>query len=166
MFARLVALACAGVGPASAGDAEVPANWFGDPFVQVASALPGCPEPAGPRITRDERRVQAHHRAERGTSCYLAGACEKPNAYLYDKDIADQVVARLGASDLVARSTLWVTVQGRVVYLQGCTSDPAHDATELERIVRGVPGVAQAVAAVFTGRGQPAYRVWSPAPGR
>lgn len=148
---------------ATAGSPAMPAasaiaNWFDDPFVQVASAHPGCPEPLGPRMDAAERRVQAHHRAERGTTCYLAGQCAQPNAYLYDRAIADRLVERLRASPRLRHASLWVTVQGRVVFLQGCSDHPDADAAALERLARDVPDVMQAVATVFDGRGRPPYR--------
>ena len=66
-------------------------NWFDDPFFQVTTRVPGCPVPAGPFLTEAEERVQSHGRAERGTTCWLAGKCEQPNSYAYDKDIAQAV---------------------------------------------------------------------------
>ena len=135
-------------------------NWFNDPFFQIASAIADCPEPAGPRITEDERRVQSHHRAEKGTTCWLAGQCERPNFYAYDADIAQAFKATLQASNPFARSTtLWVTVQGRVIYIEGCVADPSVEPA-LEAYARALPGVQQAIAAVFvTGSGaRPPYR--------
>lgn len=104
---------------------EVPRNWFNDPFVQLASAIRACPEPLGPRVTKAERRLQAHHRAERGTTCFLAGRCEKPNAYLYDQGIAEALAARIRASVWPATSSLWITVQGRVAFIEGCAAQPS-----------------------------------------
>jgi len=123
-------------------------NWFDDPFFQIASAIAGCPEPAGPRITEDERRVQSHHRAEKGTTCWLAGQCDRPNFYAYDADIAQAFKAALQAANPFARASLWVTVQGRVVYIEGCVAEPGMEAA-LEAYARALPGVQQAIAAVF-----------------
>ncbi|GEM_PF-6102313 len=33
-------------------------NWFNDPFFQLTSAIPGCQEPAGPRVSAAERQAQ------------------------------------------------------------------------------------------------------------
>ena len=134
-------------------------NWFDDPFFQISNALPDCPVPAGPLITEEERRVQAHHRAERGTTCWLAGQCDRPNFYAYDADIAESIKAALKASNRFARSTLWVTVQGRVVYIEGCVPDPGM-APALEAFAKAIPNVQQAIALVHAGgASRPPYRV-------
>src|SRR5260221_13668671 len=114
----LVALAWPVPGPAQTGPERK--NWFNDPFFQISNALPACPVPVGPLVTEDERRVQSHHRAEKGTTCWLAGKCERPNFYAYDADIAEAIRSALKTANPFARSTLWVTVQGRVVYIEGC----------------------------------------------
>jgi len=156
----LVALAWPVPGPAQ--PAPERRNWFDDPFFQMTSAIADCPEPTGPRITEDERRVQSHHRAEKGTTCWLAGQCERPNFYAYDADIAQAFKKALQASNPFARTTLWVTVQGRVVYLEGCVPDEAMEPA-LEAYTRAIPGVQQAIAAVFVpGRvPRPPYRLLS-----
>ena len=76
-----------------AAHAEQPAlqNWFNDPFFQVTHADPRCPQPAGPFVDERGRREQAHRRAEKGTTCWLAGECERPKAYAYDPGIAEAV---------------------------------------------------------------------------
>jgi hypothetical protein len=137
-------------------------NWFNDPFFQIANAIPDCPAPAGPLITEQERRVQSHHRAERGTTCWLTGQCDRPNFYAYDPDIADAIKAALKSSNPFAGATLWVTVQGRVVYFEGCVPDQAMEPA-LEAFARSVAGVQQSIAAVFV-RGassRPPYRLLS-----
>lgn len=156
----LVALAWPVPGPAQ--PAPERRNWFDDPFFQMTSAIAGCPEPVGPRITEDERRVQSHHRAEKGTTCWLAGQCARPNFYAYDADIAQAFKKALQASNPFARTSLWVTVQGRVVYIEGCVPDPAMEPA-LEAYARAIPGVQQAIAAVFVpGRTErPPYRLLS-----
>ena len=156
----LVALAWPVPGPAQ--PALERRNWFDDPFFQMTSAIADCPEPVGPRITEDERRVQSHHRAEKGTTCWLAGQCERPNFYAYDADIAQAFKKALQASNPFARTSLWVTVQGRVVYIEGCVPDPAMEPA-LEAYTRAIPGVQQAIAAVFVpGRTErPPYRLLS-----
>jgi osmotically-inducible protein OsmY len=103
--------------------------------------------------------VQAHHRAERGTSCWLRGECSEPNAYRYDAGIAaDLQQAFAAAPGMLEGSSLWLTVQGRVVYLEGCVPDAAR-ATALEALARARPGVQQALALVRLGpRGALPYR--------
>nr|WP_316642619.1 BON domain-containing protein [uncultured Roseateles sp.] len=118
-------------------------NWFNDPFFQISAGIADCPVPAGPFVTEAERRVQAHRRAEKGTTCWLAGECERPNAYVYDADIAAALQAGLRDQPRFADTTLWVTVQGRVVYVEGCVTE-ASAASELEAFARALPHVQQA----------------------
>lgn len=144
--------------------AEELRNWFDDPFFPVASAIPRCPEPAGPRVTEAERRVQAHSRVEKGTSCWLAKEedCERSNAYAYDKEIASEIRNALAGNRLLDRSSLWVTVQGRVVYVEGCVRTTT-DAKAIENLIRGLPHVRRAMAIVTTTPGgKPPYRVVDP----
>lgn len=137
-------------------------NWFADPYFQVSSALADCPVPRGPLMTEAERELQSHHRAERGTTCWLQGRCERPNSYAYDADIAAGLRAALADSALLRDSTVWVTVQGRVVYFEGCAGDPAV-AGGLEALARRVPDVLAAVAALAVGAARPPpYRVLQP----
>jgi len=162
MLRPLLLVALAWPVPGLAQAAPERRNWFDDPFFRIASAIADCPEPAGPRITEDERRVQSHHRAEKGTTCWLAGQCDRPNFYAYDADIAQAFRAALQASNPFARASLWVTVQGRVVYIEGCATDPGMEPT-LEAYARAVPGVQQAIAAVFVpgSAARPPYRLLS-----
>jgi hypothetical protein len=129
-------------------------NWFDDPFFQVSSGLPGCPVPEGPLLTIDEQRREAHWRAERGTSCWLAGRCRDSNAYRYDKTLAPQVEAALKAAAGVERSSVWVTIQRRWVFLEGCVASPAL-ARELEAAARAVPEVETVVPALGIGVSEP-----------
>jgi hypothetical protein len=136
-------------------------NWFNDPFFQVTSSVPRCPEPAGPRVTEAERQAQSHRRAEKGTTCWLAreAGCERPNAYAYDRDIAHAIQASVRGSALFADTTLWVTVQGRVVYVEGCVPEEAR-ARDIEAFMRTQPHVQQAIALVTTkANAKPPYRV-------
>ena len=159
---RLAAVACACAAPFHGQADETPQNWFGDPFVQVSASVHGCLEPLGPRMSKADRLAQSHHRAERGTTCFLHGECEQPNAYRYDAAIADQLVRQLRLNHRVVTSSLWVTVQGRIVYLEGCAPDPARAGAEWERLARAVPQVTQVVTSVYTGRGRPPYQTLRP----
>ena len=80
----------------------------------------------------------------------------------YDADIAQAFKKALQASNPFVRTSLWVTVQGRVVYIEGCVPDPAMEPA-LEAYTRAIPGVQQAIAAVFVpGRTErPPYRLLS-----
>lgn len=151
-------LALLALDPAGAQPAEY-RNWYHDPFFQISSAIDGCPLPAGPYQTESEQRQQAHHRAEEGTSCWLAGKCARPNSYAYDQDIAASVRANFANRSVLASSTLWITVRGRKVFIAGCVRDPSV-APELEAIVRLTPEVERAIALVYTGTSaKPPYKV-------
>lgn len=159
----MLALLCAVAAPhaANAQDAASPAkqNWVDDPFFRVSAGLPGCPEPEGPFYTAEERRIQIHSRLERGTSCWLAGKCSDSNAYRYDKPLAPKVRAALEAVPGLRRGSVWVMVQRRWVYLQGCVPSPAL-ARQLERAARALPDVEAVVPDLMVGtRGKPPYPV-------
>lgn len=125
-------------------------NRFGDPFEPVSADVAACPEPRGPRLTAAEARVQAHHRAERGTTCWLQGECSEPNAYRHDTQIADALRHALSDHPDLHPSSLWFTVQGRIVYLEGCVAT-ARQALALETAARAVALVQQAMAIVRVG---------------
>ena len=134
-------------------------NWFDDPFFQITNAVADCPVPAGPFVDERDKRAQAHRRAEKGTTCWLAKECERPNAYAYDRDIAAAIRGALHDGRLFPHSTLWVTVQGRVVYIEGCAAD-ASTAADAESFARSVPHVQQAIAIVRTDpAARPPYRL-------
>src|SRR5690349_14555351 len=147
---RCLALLALLAGPARTADDDL-RNWFDDPFFAITSAIPDCPLPAGPFMTESERRVQAHRRAEKGTTCWLAKEpdCERANAYTYDADIAKAIAAAVQERHAFADTSLWVTVQGRVVYVEGCVRSPRAEA-EIEAFVRALPHVQQATAIVRT----------------
>ncbi|MGH8805596.1 MAG: BON domain-containing protein [Polaromonas sp.] len=149
--------------PAQAQPAPEKKNWFDDPFFQVSAGLPGCPVPEGPLLTQEEQRQEAHWRAERGTSCWLAGQCRDSNAYRYDKTLAPQVEAALKSLPGIAGSSVWVVLQRRWVFLQGCVASPGQ-ALALEQAAKAVPEVEAVVPMLGVGtRTEPRYPV---APGR
>lgn len=153
----LAALLAVGAGLVRAGG-EL-RNWFDDPFFQISASIADCPVPAGPFVDAAERQVQSHHRAEKGTTCWLAKACDRPNAYAYDRDIAAAFQAALRQDDPFAGTTLWVTVQGRVVYIEGCVARESAVA-EIEAYARRLPYVEQAIAIVRTDpAARPPYRL-------
>lgn len=139
--------------------AEARSNVFGDPFVQATAALPGCPVPAPPGVTADEARELAHDRSQRGVSCWLAGRCRLPNAYLYDAEIVPRVQLALQRDGRFgATSSIWATGQRRWVWLQGCVASRAL-AAEAEALVRRIDDVEGVVNQLMVGsRGLPAYR--------
>jgi osmotically-inducible protein OsmY len=116
------------------------ANFFDDPFIQVTRGIADCPVPAGPLITEAEMRTQAHARAERGTSCYLAGRCRLPNAYLYDREIIPRVEKAILASGRFAGTSVWAEGQRRWVWLKGCVRSK-EQSEALEKLVRGIDDV-------------------------
>jgi len=147
---------------AAARSAEELRNWFDDPFFQISSSLPDCPLPAGPFVSEADKRVQAHRRAEKGTTCWLAGECERPNAYAYDRDIAEAFRKAVSNPDRLAGTTLWVTVQGRVLYIEGCALQNSS-VVAVEALARSLPHVQQAIAIVRTDpTARPPYKLRSP----
>ncbi len=127
-----------GRGPA-AGERR---NWFDDPFIQVTAALPACPLPDPPLLTEEQMRREAHYRAERGTSCFQAGRCRLPNAYLYDREIAPRVVKAITVDGRFADTSVWIEGQRRWVWLKGCVARAeqkagARTAGALDRRRRG-----------------------------
>lgn len=144
-----------------AGAAEL-RNWFDDPFFPVSAAIAGCPQPAGPFVDEANRRVQMHRRLEKGTTCWLAGKCEQPNAYAYDAAIAVALRESFAAAPAAQSGSLWITVQGRVVYIEGCAPDPQRATAELEALARAAPQVEQVLAIVFDGHGRPPYALMEP----
>lgn len=154
-----IAAITAAVAPIVARADEALRNWFDDPFFQITSADLGCPLPAGPFISEADKRVQAHRRAEKGTTCWLARECDRPNAYAYDHDIAAALQAAVRTSNPFPGTTLWATVQGRVVYVEGCAGSAAT-AAQVEAYVRALPHVQQVIAILRSdASAAPPYRV-------
>jgi hypothetical protein len=133
-------------------------NYFDDPFVQVTSGFPACPVPEGPLITESEMRTQAHSRTERGTRCYLSGACRLPNSYRYDKEIVARVRQHILHDGRFGATSVWVLGQRRWVSLKGCVRTRAQ-AAELARLVREVDEVEAVIDELMVGTaGTPKYR--------
>ena len=145
----------------AAASAEELRNWFDDPFFQISSALADCPLPAGPFVSESDKRIQAHRRAEKGTTCWLAGECERPNATPTTRTSPTRS-ARRSPGATAGRTTLWVTVQGRVLYIEGCALQNSS-AAEVEALARSLPHVQQAIALVRTDpTAPPPYKLRSP----
>lgn len=153
----VVALNCA----AQPGD--LPVNGFNDPFFQISDVITDCPVPLGPRQTHRQRLVQSHHRAERGTTCWLRGECATPNAYAQDHELAQALLLRWRTNPLREQTSLWMTVQAKVVYLEGCSRQP-QAAAVLEAFARSTPGVVQALAMLREeGQKRAPYVTWKDA---
>jgi hypothetical protein len=123
-----------------AGEKQEHANFFNDPFVQVTQGIANCPVPPGPRLTQAERLKETHYRAERGTSCFMAGRCRLPSAYLYDAEIIPRVVKAIETDGRFTGASVWVLGQRRWVWLQGCVRT-LQDMQELEQLVRRIDDV-------------------------
>ena len=163
---RLVVPLAAGILFASAAHAQDAgrSNLFNDPFFQVSSSLPDCPEPAGPRVTEAERMAQSHYRSERGTRCWLSGACDRPTAYAYDQDIAKAFQAALPRAGKLERSSLWVTVQRRFIFIEGCALQKSTVA-KLAARAKKTRYVEQVLVFVSTKRGErPPYKLLKESP--
>jgi BON domain len=162
MWHLVSALSSALVAPC-AHAAEELRNWFEDPFFQVTQAVADCPLPAGPFVDERGRREQAHRRAEKGTTCWLVGECDRPKAYAYDEDIAASIKqAFAGGNAFATNTTLWITVQGRVVYVEGCVRDASAE-HQIEALMRSLPHVQQAIAIVRTNeKDRPPYKLRRP----
>ena len=124
--------------------AETLKNHYNDPFVQVTQAIAACPQPRGPFMTAREAQMEAHARIERGTSCFMAGTCIEPNAYRYDQRIAkaaqDAVTKALRRDAKLVRSSVWLTVQRRFVFVHGCVAD-RWQITRWEALIKAVQEV-------------------------
>lgn len=134
-------------------------NPFDDPLVATSAGMPGCPVPEAPLYTEEQFRAEAHDRAQRGTSCWLAGRCRLHNAYLYDREIVPRVEKAIAADGRFARTSVWALGQRRFVWLKGCV-ESAEQAAELERIVRSIDDVEGVENQLMIGtQGVPRYRV-------
>lgn len=111
-----------------------------DPFAQATSGDERCPEAKPPALDEQEMRVQAHSRAERGTSCCLAGTCECGGPYKHDSEINERVIAAVRADMRFRNASVWVTTTRGFVTLRGCVRSAAGKSA-LERLVRRQAGV-------------------------
>jgi hypothetical protein len=134
--------------------AEELRNWFDDPWFQARGGYPDCPLPRGPFSTREEMLRETHHRSERGTRCWLEKRCAKPSAYMYDRDIAAAIRARFEASAALADASLWVTVQGRYAWVEGCVRSD-KERRDLGSLMRGIPDLDLMTINVSVRRGAP-----------
>ena len=126
MRTRLLGLAVASACGVARAD-EPRSNHGDDPFFPISAAIANCPVPLGPLETDQEWVDNAHNRIEHGNNCWAEGRCRLINAYYYDKDIAEAVQRRLryiNTLDLQwpTRTSLWLMIQSRVIYVQGCVS--------------------------------------------
>ncbi|WP_036018532.1 hypothetical protein [Paraburkholderia mimosarum] len=139
-------------------------NWYNDPFFALSNSIAACPQPLGPLMTKAEAEDDAHYRVERGTTCWLAHKCAKPNSYLYDPDIAAAIRRQLEGDALFAGTSIWITVQRRFVYAEGCAG-AGFDSAALERRLLAIPDVEQVFVRVRSDPRRPLpYKTRSTAP--
>jgi hypothetical protein len=115
--------------------AEEPRTYQLDPFAQATDGFASCPSAKPPVLTEQEMRVQAHGRAERGTSCCLAGSCECGGAYKRDPEINERVIAAIRGDKRFRDSSVWVTTMRKFVTLQGCVRS-RQQSNALERLAK------------------------------
>ncbi|HWZ70628.1 MAG TPA: BON domain-containing protein [Casimicrobiaceae bacterium] len=133
-------------------DGETPQAYLLDPFAQATSGYEGCPSAQPPLLDEQQMRAQAHSRAERGTSCCLAGTCECGGPYQHDAEINARVVEAIRADQRFRDTAVWVTTTRGFVSLQGCVRSPAQK-NALARAVKRQAGVVLVWNEVVTGRG-------------
>nr|WP_144109516.1 hypothetical protein [Paraburkholderia sp. BCC1886] len=111
-----------------------------DPFLPISKAIADCPAPLGPLETEQEWLDDSHYRIERGNSCWIEGRCRLSNAYLYDAEIADAVPRRLASINLAThwreQTTLWLTLQRRFIYVEGCVAPGFDKKTFLDELAK------------------------------
>ena len=120
--------------------ADEPRTYQLDPFAQATAGYAGCPVVSPPVLTEQEMRASAHSRAERGTSCCLAGTCECGGAYKRDPEVNARVVDAIKGDTRFRNTSVWVTTTRKFVTLQGCVHSAAQKRA-LERFVKALPDV-------------------------
>jgi hypothetical protein len=147
---------------AAAPAQELRRNPFDDPFAAVTTGIAACPRAEGPLLSEEQIRNEAHDRAQRGTSCWLAGRCRLHNAYLYDKEIVPRVLKAVAADGRYGDTTVWALGQRRWVWLKGCVAKP-EQREALERLVRQIDDVEGVVNELMVGTGgPPPYKTVAP----
>jgi hypothetical protein len=147
---------------ASIAGAQERRNAFDDPFLQVTSAIRGCPVPRPPGYTEAEVREEAHVRAQHGTSCYLSGRCRLPNSYLYDKEIVPRVQQAIRYDKRFDDTSVWIKGERRFVTLYGCVRTEQQRA-EMEKAILLVDDVMGVVNLLMVGtKEKPRYPLATP----
>ena len=98
----------------------------------------------------EQMRAETHARVERGTSCYRAGRCRLPNAYLYDKEIIPRVRLMISQQPRFAHSSVWIEGQRRWVFLKGCVGS-VEQSSEMEAAVRNMDDVESVINLLMVG---------------
>jgi hypothetical protein len=124
-------------------------NWYNDPFFTLSQGFADCPVPLGPLMTHAQMESDAHYRVERGTTCWLAHKCSKPNSYLYDAPIADAIHAHFTDPHAFDGTSIWIMVQRRFVYVDGC-APRSFDRHALQQELEAIPDVEQVFMRIGT----------------
>ena len=122
-------------------DAQTSQSYLLDPFAQATAGDERCPAAKPPILDEQQMRSQAHSRAERGTSCCLAGTCECGGPYKHDAEINDRVVDAIRVNKRFRDTAVWVTTTRGFVSLRGCVRNPAQK-NALAQVVKRQAGVA------------------------
>lgn len=162
--ALTAALSLALAGGAMAAQDGILKNWFDDPFFQVRAGLAHCPAPLGPLQTEAAMKSEAHSRIERGASCWLAGRCAQPNAYLYDAALAASIREHFAGSAAFMDASLWITVKRKFVWVEGCVADAAQN-DRIAAFIQALPEVERVIIKLMPGvAGPPPYTPRPPDP--
>ena len=140
-FLVLQVLAFVVVTVAFSASAEEPRTYQLDPFTQATGGYAGCPEGKPPILNEQEMRITAHERAERGTSCCLAGTCECGGAYKHDLEINERVAKAVRDDQRFRDTSVWVTTMRKFVTVEGCVRNAAQKKA-LEQLVKRQADVA------------------------
>ncbi len=139
--------------------AQQATNYFNDPFLQVTSAMSGCPAPRPPAFTAEEVRKEEHVRSQHGGNCYRVGRCRLSNSYLYDKEIIPRVQTYIREDGRFNDTSIWILGERRLVTLMGCVKTK-EQSMELERTVMLVDDVMGVVNHLVVGtQAKPLYKV-------
>ncbi|CAG4893226.1 BON domain-containing protein [Paraburkholderia saeva] len=157
-FAQTVPASAVSAASGAGASAVERKNWYNDPFFALSHAVPNCPVPLGPLMTKAQMEDDAHYRVERGTTCWLAHKCTKPNSYMYDPEIADAIRTRFAEPEGLDGTSIWITVQRRFVYAEGC-APASFNAAALQKRLEAIPDVEQVFMRVTaTPRGPLPYK--------
>jgi hypothetical protein len=132
-------------------DAQTSQSYLLDPFAQATSGDERCPAAKPPMLDEQQMRSQAHSRAERGTSCCLAGTCECGGPYKHDAEINDRVIEAIRVDKRFRDTAVWVTTTRGFVTLRGCVRNPAQK-NALRQVVKRQSGVVLVWNEVTAGR--------------
>ena len=150
---------------AQSGDTDAPEarrNWYNDPSSRCRGTWPNA---VAARPVDDPGRDDGRRALPRRTRHHLLARASLHEAefYMYDAPIADAVKAHFAGSDRLHGTSLWITVQRRFIYVEGC-ADTAFDQPALQRELEALPDVEQVFVRItddprkrlpYKARGQP-----------